>query len=142
MTNFQASFVPEENHPEIRALVERLLVLRSRPDEYITLFQPDAIVHMVGNQSDWPYFGSYRGQAQILELMRMIDMEFELLNNRILNTVIDGDCFAVRRLLEVRHYGSSQRELLVLGDFVRTRGGLVEEFFQFSDTAMACRLMR
>ena len=142
MTDFQASFVPEENHPEIRALIERMLLRRSRPDEFITLFQPDAVMHMVGDQRDWPYFGVYRGQAQILELQRRISMEFERLNDRILNIVAEGDCFAVRRLLEVRHHGSSQRELLVLGDFVRTRGGLIDTFFQYSDTATACRLMR
>ena len=142
MTDFQASFVPEENHPEIRALIERMQVLRSRPDEFITLFQPDAVMHLVGDQRDWPYFGAYRGQAQILERLRRIGMEFEVMNDRILNIVIDGDCFAVRRLLEVRHLGSSQEALAVLGDFVRTRGGLIDEFFQYSDTAMACRLMR
>jgi ketosteroid isomerase-like protein len=142
MTDFQASFVPEENHPEIRALIERMLVLRSRPDEFIALFQPDAVMHMIGDQRDWPYFGVYRGQAQILELLRRIAMEFERLNDRILNIVAEGDCFAVRRLLEVRHHGSSQRELLVLGDFVRIRDGLIAAAFQYSDTAMACRLMR
>jgi ketosteroid isomerase-like protein len=142
MTDFQASFVPEESHPEIRALIERMLLLRSRPDEFITLFQPDAIMHMIGDQRDWPYFGIYRGRAQIRELLRRIDMEFELRNHRILNIVIDGDCFAVRRLLEARHFGSSQEALAVLGDFVRTRGGLIDELFQYSDTATACRLMR
>jgi hypothetical protein len=142
MTDFQASFVPEENHPEIRALVERMLLLRNHPDEFITLFQPEAVMHMVGDQRDWPYFGAYRGHAQILELLRRISMEFERLSDRILNVVIDGDGFAVRRLLEVRHHGSSQLEWLILGDFARTRGGLIDEFFQYSDTAMACRLMR
>jgi ketosteroid isomerase-like protein len=142
MTDFQASFVPDEKNPEIRALIDRMMVLRSRPDEFITLFQPDAVMHMVGDQRDWPYFGVYRGQAQILELLRRIDMEFELQNHRILNIVVDGDCFAVRRLLEARHFGSSQEALAVLGDFVRIRGGLIDTFFQYSDTATACRLMR
>lgn len=142
MTDFRASFVPDENHPEIRALAERMVVLRNRPEEYITLFQPDAVMHMIGDQRDWPYFGVYRGRAQILELLRMISMEFERLNERILNIVVDGDCFAVRRLLEVRHYGSSEQELLFLGDFIRTRGGLIEELYLYSDTATACRLIR
>ncbi|WP_294540220.1 nuclear transport factor 2 family protein [uncultured Rhodoblastus sp.] len=142
MTDFQTRFVPEESHPQIRALVERMLALRSRPEEFIALFQPDAMMHMVGDRRDWPYFGTYRGHAQILELLHRIGREFERLSDRLLNIVIDGENFAMRRLLEVRHHGSSQLALLVLGDFVRTRGGLIDEFFQYSDTATACRLMR
>jgi ketosteroid isomerase-like protein len=142
MPGLQPRFVPEENHPEIRALVERMLVLHGLPDEFVSLFQPDAVVHMIGDRRDGSYFGAYRGKAQIIELFRRIDRDFERLNDRILNIVIEGDCFAARRLIEVRHRGSAQLELLVCGDFVRTRGGLIDETFHYSDTATASRLIR
>jgi ketosteroid isomerase-like protein len=141
MTDFEAQFVPEESHPEFRALIERFHALRGQPDEFIKLFQPDAILRLMGDSRDSIFYGEHRGHAQILELMRRTDIEYERLSHRILGILVDGDCIAVRRVLEVRHRGSSQTARLVLGSFFRTRKGLFEEVFEYSDTATAKRLM-
>ncbi len=141
MPDFLDKFVPEEAHPEIMSLIQRAAFLRGQPEDFVALFQPDAVLHMIGDRRDGPMFGEHRGHRQILELLRRIDIEFERLSLRILNVVVDGDRFAVRRLAELRHRGSSESRLFVFGSFVRTRGGLIDEVLEFVDTATARRLM-
>lgn len=81
----------------------RAMVARARPELFIELFHPDAVLHMVGDARDCAYFGAYRGHKRILRLLRDIDGEFERRDHRILNLVIEGDRFAARRLVEIAH---------------------------------------
>jgi ketosteroid isomerase-like protein len=141
MTDFQSKFVPSEASPAIRSLIARAMQTRARPEDFISLFHPDAVLHMVGDRRECPFYGVYTGHAQILKLLRDVDAEFDRRDHRILNVVLDGDCFALRRLVEIKHRGSAQSELVVIGHFVRTRAGLISEAFEYADTAQIRRLM-
>jgi hypothetical protein len=141
MSDFAAKFTPPEPNPAVKALIARAKLLRGRPEDFISLFQPEAVLHRIGDRRDSPLFGIYRGREQILELLRAFDAEFERSEHRLLNAVVDGDCFALRWLAEIKHRGSSQSALVVTGHFIRTRAGLFEEVFEFSDTAMLRRLL-
>ncbi len=141
MTDFEAQFVPPEPNPVVKALITRAMLLRGKPDEFISLFHPGAVLHMVGDRRDCPFYGDYRGRGQILKLLRDVDAEFERVDQRLLNVVIDGDCFAMRRLVEIKHRGSSQTALVVIGHFVRLREGQFGEVFEYADTAIMRRLL-
>jgi ketosteroid isomerase-like protein len=141
MSDLAAKFTPPDPNPAVKALIARAMRLRDKPEDFISLFQPDAVLHMIGDRRDSPLFGVYRGREQILELLRAVDAEFERCEHRLLNAVVDGDCFALRSLVEIKHRGSSQSALIVTGHFVRTSAGLFEEVFEFGDTATLQRLL-
>ncbi len=141
MSELRAKLIPVGADAELRALIARAMDSRVRPEDFIKLFDPDAVLHMVGDRRQSPLFGDYRGHAEILALLRHVDAEFERRHHRILNSVIEGDCFAIRRLVEIKHRGSAQADLVVVGHFVRTRAGLISEVFEYSDTATLGRLM-
>ena len=141
MTDFDAQFVPPEPNPVVSALIARAMLLRAKPDEFISLFHPDAVLHMIGDRRHCRFYGDYRGHGQILKLLRDVDAEFERVDHRLLNAVIDGDCFALRRLVEIKHRGSSQTALVVIGHLVRIREGQFCEVFEYADTATMRRLL-
>jgi hypothetical protein len=141
MPDFKAKLVPPHPNPGLRARLLEAMRTRQRPDEFIRFFHEDAVLHMVGDRRDCPFYGVYRGRAQILGLLRAVDAEFERQDHRILGAVIDGDSIALRRLVELRHRGSSQSAQLVIGHVARTRDGLIEEVFEFGDTERMRRLM-
>src|SRR5271166_3450674 len=141
MTEFDALFVPPEPSPVVKALIARAMLLRGKPDEFISLLHPDAVLHMIGDRRRCPFYGDYRGRGQILKLLRDVDAEFERVDHRLLNAVIDGDCFAMRRLVEIKHRGSSQTALVVIGHLVRIREGQFCEVFEYADTATMRRLL-
>ncbi len=141
MSEFRAKFIPAKPGAELRSLIARGMDSRARPEDFIALFQPDAVLHMVGDRRQCTFFGDYRGRAEILELLRAVDAEFERRDHRLLNLVIDGECCALRRLVEIKHRGSAQTGLVVIGHYLRTRAGLISEVFEYSDTATILRLM-
>jgi hypothetical protein len=115
--------------------------LRERPEAFIHLFCPDAVLHMVGDRRQCRFYGTYQGHDEILGLLHDVDAEFERRDQRLLNAVVDGNGFAIRRLVEIQHRGSSESALVVVGHVARTRAGLFEEVFEYADTATFVRLM-
>ncbi len=142
MSDFAAGFVPPESNPLLRARIGQAVPMRARPDDFIRYFHEDAVLHMVGDRRDCVFYGVYRGKAQILNLLRDVDAEFEREDHRILSVVIEGDTIALRRLVELRHRGTSQAEQLVIAHLIRTRAGLIQEVFEYGDTATMRRLLR
>jgi hypothetical protein len=141
MNDFNAKFVPPESNPAISALIMRAMQMRGKPEDFVSLFHPEAVLHMIGDRRDCSLYGVYRGKEQILKLLRDVDAEFERGDHRLLNAVIDGESFALRRLVEIKHRGSSESALVIIGNFVRLREGLFGEVFEFADTATIRRLM-
>lgn len=141
MSEFRTRFIPAESGAKLRSLIARGMDSRARPEDFIALFQPDAVLRMVGDRRQCRLFGEYRGHAEILQLLKDVDAEFERRDHRLLNLVVDGDNCAVRRLVEIKHRGSSQSGLVVIGHFIRTRSGLISEVFEYSDGATIRRLM-
>ncbi len=142
MTEFRAKFIPDHASGDIRSLIQRSMALRACPEQFISLFHPDAVLHMVGDRRQCRFYGKYQGHRAILGLLRDVDAEFRRRDHRLLNVVIDGDSFAVRRLVEIEHRGSAESALVVVGHVAKTRAGLFEEVFEYVDTATFIRLMR
>jgi hypothetical protein len=140
MNEFRAKFIPKDSS-DIKSLIQRSMALRGRPEEFIALFHPDAVLHMVGDRRQCRFYGQYRGHVEILGLLRDIDAEFVRREHRLLNAVIDGDSFAIRRLVEIEHRGSSESALVVVGHVAKTQAGLFEEVFEYADTATFVRLL-
>lgn len=88
------------------------------------------------------FMASIAARLQILNLLRDVDAEFEREDHRILSVLIEGDTIALRRLVELRHRGTSQAEQLVIAHLIRTRAGLIQEVFEYGDTATMRRLLR
>jgi len=108
--------------------------LRGLPEQFILLFHADAVVHIMGSRQDQHFYGTHRGHAQILQVMRSIDVAVEVRYRQILGVVVDGDRFAARLLVEMRHRGTAVVVNFMLGSVVRMRQGRIAEVFEFVDT--------
>lgn len=127
-------FLPEDPNAETRNLIRKAMSLRGAPEQFIQLFHEDAVVHIMGSRQDQHYYGSHRGHAQILQVMRNVDIAVEIRYRKILGVVVEGDTFATRLLVEMRHRGTSVVVNFMLGSIVRMQQGRIAEVFEFVDT--------
>jgi ketosteroid isomerase-like protein len=127
-------FLPVDPNAETRNLVRRAMLLRESPEQFVQLFHEDAVVHIMGSREDLPFFGSHRGHAQILRVLRSIDAAAEVRYRQILAVVVEGDAFATRLVVEMRHRGTSVVANFMMGGIVRMRQGRIAEVFEFVDT--------
>jgi len=67
-------FLPEDPNAETRNFIRKAMSLRGLPEQFILLFHADAVVHIMGSRQDQHFYGTHRGHAQILQVMRSIDV--------------------------------------------------------------------
>lgn len=128
-------FLPKDPNADTRILIGKAIILRESPERFVQLFHEDAVVHLVGSRQDKHFYGSHRGRAQILRILRLIDSGMEVRHRQILSVVVDGDAFATRLVVEMRHRGTSVVAKFMMGGVVRMRQGLIAEAFQYVDTS-------
>jgi ketosteroid isomerase-like protein len=130
-----SDFLSANPDRSVHELVRDILLARADYAKFATYLQEDAVFTFVGHICDLSYSGVYRGREQILDLLRRIDAEVELSDHKILNLIVDGDTFGLRRSTLVRHRGTSATQLLVLGNIVTLRDGKIAEGYEYVDTS-------
>lgn len=134
-THDLSGFLPTNPESSKYELVGEILSARADLAKFADYVQDDAVFTFVGNICDYSFSGVYRGRKSILDLLRRIDVEVELSDHKILNLVIEGDRFGLRRSTLVRHRGTSATRVLTLGNFVTLRDGKIAEGYEYVDTS-------
>jgi ketosteroid isomerase-like protein len=136
----QTGFLPEGGNEDVRAFILKAYSTFDNPEKFIELFNDDAVVHVLGDPADRPYAGVHQGLEEISWLLRMFTTEIHRDKQTIMNVVIDGDRFAVRRRVEFRHRGTNDRVKTDIAWLVRLRDGKIADAYEFADTALIRRL--
>lgn len=140
ISNRETDFQPKGGNEDVRAFILQAYKTFDHPEKFIELFNKDAVVHVLGDPADRPYAGVHQGLEQIGWLLRMFTTEIHRREQTILNVVIDGDRFAVRRSVEFCHRGTNDRVKTNIAWLVQLREGKIAEAHEFADTALISRL--
>lgn len=136
----ESMFLPRAAGSGLRDLVAEALRARVDPAKCLEFLDEACVFHVVGRPEDYPYSGSYRGRAQIIELLRRIDADVETSERRLLNMIVDGDRIALRRSVVARHHGTAAVARLVFADLATVRDGRIVEIYEYADTCWLKRL--
>ncbi len=140
LSNNATVFLPKSANEEVRTFLQKAYNTFDHPEKFIELFNDDAVVHILGAPTDRHYAGVHRGLEEIRWLLRMFTTDIHRRKQTILNVIIDGDSFAVRRSVEFRHRGTSMSVKTEIAWLVRLREGKIAEAYEFADTALISRL--
>ncbi len=105
-------------------------------ERYLTFLSPAVEITIVGDRKLHPYSGCYVGHEGALQLVRRIDVEFEYIESRIVDIVVDHDRAVVRRVKTMRQNGTREIRHLHMCTWVRFQNGLIIEIVEYSDTAL------
>lgn len=129
-----SKFFPGDRDRSMQDLAREILSARADHAKFMSFVHDDAVFNMVGQIRDYPFSGVYRGRDNILDLLRRIDAEIAMSENRILNLIVEGDRVGLRRGLSIRHRGTSATRSLVLANFALLRDGRIAELYEYVDT--------
>ena len=141
MSDFQSRFLPEKANPALRELIARACRWREEPEAFLELVHEDARLRVMGDRRSNPIYGLHEGRERIRALLALIGGELGASEVKILNVLVAGENFAIRRVTEARHHGSGASASLFAGFFVRTREAKVQEIDVYVDTALLDRLI-
>jgi len=96
---------------------------------------PEIVCDFVGDRARLPYAGRHVGIDALINIIRMIAVDFEQSTCEISEILIDGDRLAGRRNVEWRHRGTGRNGNVDLADFVRFENGLIVELIEFRDSS-------
>jgi ketosteroid isomerase-like protein len=130
-------FSRDEIEATLRAMWGDRVVFGSEAvGKYVT---EDCVFEMIGDPAAVPFARLHRGKAAVLDLVRLIDMEFEFLSFAIVRIIVDGDSAAVEWHGDIRHRGTSAQGFYEAFDHVVFDGLLIKSYTEFFDTAGASR---
>ncbi len=125
----------------IEARVRASLGLRSGgPESSSEIFAPDVVAEVAGPAMLRPFCGRYVGRDAVLAAMRNVQINFERIEENILDMVIEGDVCILWRAPVLRNRGTGAALQFHSFDRYVFRDGLVVDFFQLVDTASVARL--
>lgn len=95
---------------------------------------PEIVCEFVGDRARLPYAGRHAGIDALINIIRMIAVDFEQSNCEISEILIEDGRLAGRRRVEWRHRGTGRSGVVDLADFVRFQDGLIVELIEFRDS--------
>lgn len=123
-----------------RELIERNLramyAARKRGDvrTWASFFAPNVKSTNVSATASHGFFGTASGREGMLQSLRQLETEVEVVSIDIVDIVIDADCAAVRRSMKMRGRGTGVLRAFDSFHYYRMDHGLIVEAEQFSDT--------
>jgi ketosteroid isomerase-like protein len=129
------SHTPIIDRAEFARLIGALLELRPRPRQLAAHFAAEAHWHMNGDPQTWAYAGARRDREAIVTYLEAFAVEFEQIEVRLQNTLIDGEQACVQYELQVRHRGTRRAATIPCLCFVRVEGESIVEVNEFLDSA-------
>jgi len=111
----------------IEMSIRRFNILRTdgQFDALSSYLAPDAVFEYPGDRVSFPYAGRYCGKAAIIDLLKRVNTEIQMLHCDTSDPIIDGDQAFSRRVVKVRHRGTGVREIHDIWDMWRFRHGLI-----------------
>ncbi|HMK88778.1 MAG TPA: nuclear transport factor 2 family protein [Methylocystis sp.] len=129
---------------EILELVEFLAKLPTTCGSKTSLFRqhcaPGVVSEFVGDRKRIPYAGRHCGVDALMAIVQSIAVDFEQLNYRLEDIVIDENRVALRRSVDWRHRGTGRRGVVALAEFLRFENGLIAELIEFRDSVTMVRM--
>lgn len=129
-----AAFLPADPHLALRARLEAAFGPQATIESLLAACAADVALTMHGHRSHYAFSGVYRGAEAIRGLRRRMDGEIAISDRQILNLMIEGDRFALRRGVNARHHGTAATQRLAIANFGRVENGLIVELHEYADT--------
>lgn len=101
----------------------------------------DFELHLVGDTSRVPFARRHVGRAAVVELIGMIDREFELLALDIRSILVEGDRAVMHYVIDVRHRGTSLVGRSESFFHITFEGDRLKTMTEFFDTAISAALI-
>jgi len=105
------------------------------------LFAPHARFQMAGSSAS-PIATLVEGAEQYRPLLAGMIKTFEVLDHKIVSMLIDGSKAAVQWRAKMRSSVTGETVDTDLFDLIEMEGGRITSFLEFSDTALAARMMK
>ena len=104
-------------------------------------FHPQAVFTLVGDKEALDPAASVHGQDALRETLGGFIANFQFLERRILNELVEGDRAAVHSRLLVRYQPTNTTRTTDCLDLVRFQDGKIVELVEFADTALIRDMM-
>jgi ketosteroid isomerase-like protein len=105
------------------------------------LFAPHARFQMAGSSAS-PIATLVEGAEQYRPLLAGMIKTFEVLDHKVVSMLIDGSKAAVQWRAKMRSAVTGETVDTDLFDLIEMEGGRITSFLEFSDTALAARMMK
>ena len=101
----------------------------------LACFSPAIVFEVVNATGLFRVTGRHMGLPAMRRSIDANSMEFEILENRVTDMLIDGERVAVRRQTKLRGRGSGVTRKVESFEYARVVDGLIVELAQYLDTA-------
>lgn len=100
----------------------------------------DAVLVVAGDRRLMPFAGRFAGKSSIRAALRALDIEFQLSDLTLGDSVVEGERVAIRSCCRWTHRGTGASALLADFALMDFRNERVVEIACFTDTAALARL--
>lgn len=100
----------------------------------VSLLAEEAVYTVPGDQQSGPCYGRHSGAAAIKYFLAQSHVEFQILQLKVLDVMIDGDRAVVRSTSQLRHRGTGASKQFEVCDVLRFENGYIVDVYSYVDT--------